>query len=215
MSLCIDVNETTSLLVTAGFILVSSGVMGVVGTLIAGSFRLQREEWGWWEEGHACPAGSCSWTPIITEIFLCFLLPPPSLTSMASSEHCAQCPDLWVVRGAEGGGMMYDWNPRTKVSVWCSGGAYNTTHCVLHCCWLSGCDTQLLWTLVQPVQLANMAVLRVESRSWETEEIQLLSFEVEKHTEKLYQNVNHSMSTVHSNVTQTDEKNNKEKNATL
>ena len=60
-----------------------------------------------------------------------------------------------------------------------------------------------------------MAVLRVESRSWETEEIQLLSFEVEKHTEKLYQNVNHSMSTVHSNVTQTDEKNNKEKNATL
>jgi len=53
-----------------------------------------------------------------------------------------------------------------------------------------------------------MAVLRVESQSWETEEIQLLSFEMEKNPEKLYQNVNHSVSTVPSNVTQTGEKNN-------
>ena len=119
MSLCIDVDEITSLLVTAGYALGFIWcVMGVVETPIAHSFRLQREDWGWWGEGCACPAGSCSWTPTITEIFLCFLLHPPPLppllTSMDSSEHFTQCPDLWAT---------------TQLSVFCTvAGLVVATH---------------------------------------------------------------------------------------
>ena len=143
-----------------------------------GFSKLHSEEWRW-GEGSAGPSEACSWTPMITQIFLCFLL-PPSLTSVASLEHCVQCQDPWATSRAEGGDVMWHWNHKTKVPVWWNGGVYHTTQCVLHCCWLGECDTQLLWTLVQLVQLVDMAVLTVRLQIWETLKIRMPSHEVEE-----------------------------------
>ena len=56
----------------------------------------------------------------------------PLFSSSTPTPHdlnsfCVQYPVLWAVKGAEGGGVMFDWNPRTTVSFWCSDGIYKTT----------------------------------------------------------------------------------------
>ena len=114
-------------------------------------------------------------------VFFCH----PSLTSVASLEHCVQCQDPWATSRAKGGDVMWHWNHKTKVPVWCNGGVYHTTQCVLHCSWLGGCDTQLLWTLLQLVRLVDMAVLTVRLQVWETLKIHMPSHEVEE-THKHY-----------------------------
>lgn len=55
-----------------------------------------------------------------------------------------------------------------------------------------------------------MAALGAESQSWETEEIQLLSYEVEE-TQKLYLNVDHFMVHITATLIDGNKKNNEEK----
>ena len=86
-----------------------------------------------------------------------------------------------VSLGIEGEGVVWHWNHETKVPVWCSGGVYNTTQCVWQCCWLGGCDTQLLWTIVQLVEMVVLA-----EHKFEKPRNQLLSHEVGETHESIY-----------------------------
>ena len=83
------------------------------------------EEWGWWAEGRACPAGSCSRTPTIIDF--------PLLSSAPLPPHRHLWPP-WIVWNIVRTGQP--WLDELRVEA----------QCVLHYCWLGAWHTATVTT---------------------------------------------------------------------